>query len=268
MTMFKGCAITLLIVLAVVCAAPGAYGELDIHRLSAQDVKKVQTTLSQLSPLIKQRREKANLATLTFDELYAPLSNSSKTFLKNFQQIDAKKLNINIPYRGMAVGNEEFILIKGQSVNVNGKREPLPPQFLTKEVYQRYTAMMDAMQKDIGKRLYVESGYRSSAYQLYLFLASLKNHSYSIRETAKFVALPGYSEHGDPQHQAIDFISETGVNQDSPKEFENLPEYRWLLANAKTFDFVLSYPKDSKEGITFEPWHWRYNGQGKKLAIG
>jgi LAS superfamily LD-carboxypeptidase LdcB len=258
MATLKGCAITLLMISAVICAAPPAYGDLDINRLSSQDVKKVQTLLVQLSPLINQRREKANLATLTLDELYTPLSKSNKIFIKSFQQLDAKKLNINLPYRGMAVGNEEFVLIKGQSVRIKGKSEPLPPQFLTKEVYQYYTAMMDAMQKDIGKRLCVESGYRSSAYQLYLFLASLKNHRYSIRETAKFVALPGYSEHGDPRHQAIDFINENGVNQDSPAEFEKLPEYQWLLKNAKPFGFVLSYPRNSKEGITFEPWHWRY----------
>jgi LAS superfamily LD-carboxypeptidase LdcB len=266
MTPFQRCAITLLIIAAPLCAVPTVYGGLDLNRLSTQDIKKVETVLKQLSPLIKLRREKANLATLTFDELYAPLSKSSKTFLKTFQQLDAKKLNINLPYRGMADGNEAFILIKGQHVRINGKDEPLPPQFLTKEVYQHYTAMMDAMQKDIGKRLYVESGYRSSAYQLYLFLASLKNHNYSIRETAKFVALPGYSEHGDPRHQAIDFINENGVNQDRPKEFEKLPEYQWLLANAKTFGFALSYPRDSKEGITFEPWHWRYNEPDKKLG--
>ena len=42
------------------------------------------------------------------------------------------------------------------------------------------------------------------------------------------------------------------------KEFEKLPEYQWLLINAKNFGFVLSYPKDSKDGIVFEPWHWRY----------
>lgn len=258
MVPFKGCAITLLVVLAAMCAAPFAYGGLDVNRLSRQDIKKVETVLKQLSPLITQRRVKANLATLTFDDLYAPLDKSNRVFLKNFQHLDANQLNIKLPYRGMAAGREDFVLIKGQSVNVNGKREPLPPQFLTKEVFQSYTAMMDAMQKDIGKRLYVESGYRSSAYQLYVFVNTLKNHDYSIRETAKFVALPGYSEHGDPNHQAIDFINENGVNQDRPKEFEKLPEYQWLLTNAKKFGFVLSYPKDSKDGITFEPWHWRY----------
>jgi LAS superfamily LD-carboxypeptidase LdcB len=265
MATFKRCAFTLLIVSAVLCAAPCASGSLDLNKLSPQDIKKAETILTRLSPLIKQRREKANLATLTFDELYAPLSKSGKAFLEKFLQLDAKKININLPYRGMAAGNEEFVLIKGQTVNVNGKCEPLPPQFLTKTVYQSYVAMMDAMQKDIGRRLFVESGYRSSAYQLYLFLASLRKHSYSIRETAKFVALPGYSEHGDPRHQAIDFVNENGINQDQPKEFEKLPEYQWLLANAKIFDFVLSYPKDSQAGIAFEPWHWRHDDRNGKI---
>lgn len=260
---FKGCAITLLVVSAVLCAAPCAHGSLDVNRLSLQDIKKVEKVLARLSPLIKERREKANLATLTFDELYAPLDKSGRVFLEKFQHLDANQLNIKLPYRGIATGREEFVLLKGQSVNVNGKREPLPPQFLTKEVYQNYTTMMAAMQKDIGRRLYVESGYRSSAYQLYVFINTLKNHRYSIRETATFVALPGYSEHGDPNHQAIDFINENGVNQDRPKEFEKLPEYQWLLKNAKNFGFVLSYPKDSNDGIAFEPWHWRYEKPAK-----
>ena len=120
--------------------------------------------------------------------------------------------------------------------------------------------MMDAMQKDLGKHLYVESGYRSSAYQLYLFVGSLKNHNYSIRETAKFVALPGHSEHGCPRQQAIDFVNEDGIDgQNNPKFFEVLPEYAWLTKNAQNFNFALSYPKDSNDGIAFEPWHWHYN---------
>ena len=238
--------------------------ELTTERLSKQDIKRVETLLVKLSPIIKQRRAQQTLVTLTFDELYAPLSKSNKAFLKSFQNLNAEKLNIKLPYRGIAAGNEDFVAIKGQQITVNGTPTPLPPQFLTKEVFQSYMTMMAAMQKDIGRRLYVESGYRSSAYQLYLFVSYLKKHDYSIRETAKFIALPGYSEHGDPNHQAIDFINENGINQDRPKEFENLLEYQWLLKNAKKFNFVLSYPKNSKEGITFEPWHWRYE---RKLTV-
>ena len=76
------------------------------------------------------------------------------------------------------------------------------------------------------------------------------------------MALPGYSEHGSVKHQALDFINTDGINgEDNPEEFEALEENRWLLKNAKKFGFVLSYPKNDKSGITWEPWHWRYEGK-------
>jgi D-alanyl-D-alanine carboxypeptidase len=97
---------------------------------------------------------------------------------------------------------------------------------------------------------------------LYLFVFYLSNHAYSIRETVKYVALPGYSEHGCPRRQALDFINEEGINGDGcPEQFEALAENAWLLKNAHKFNFVLSYPKDAKEGITYEPWHWRIEGK-------
>ena len=237
-----------------------ALAQLDINRLSVDDINKVGILLGKLDPLIQTRREKNNLASLTGDELYAPLSESQKIFLKNFENLDANALSVKIPYLGIAAGNEELVIIKGQKIKVKDKFQTLPPQFLPKDVNQSYTQMMDAMQKDLGKHLYVESGYRSSAYQLYLFVGSLKNHNYSIRETAKFVALPGHSEHGCPRQQAIDFVNEDGIDgQGNPRLFEVLPEYAWLTKNAQNFNFALSYPKDSNDGIAFEPWHWHYN---------
>ncbi|MCX5635305.1 MAG: M15 family metallopeptidase [Planctomycetota bacterium] len=239
-----------------------ALADPNVNRLSPPDVNKVEIILDRFAPVIKERREKNNLASLTLDELYAPLTESQKIFLKNFENLDANTLSVKIPYLGIVANNEELVTIKGQKIKVNGEFQTLPPQFLPKDVNQSCTKMMDAMQKDLGKRLYVESGYRSSAYQLYLFLASLKNHNYSIRETAKFVALPGYSEHGCPRLQAIDFVNEDGIDgQNNPQLFEVLPEYAWLVKNAQNFNFSLSYPKDSNDGIAFEPWHWHYNKQ-------
>ncbi len=232
---------------------------LNLDRLSDADIQKVQTLLAKLEPLMTERKTKQNLATLTFPELYAPLNPGERQFLKKFQNLEPGPLNVKIPYRGLATGKEELVLVKGQKVNEKGKEREIPPQFVPTEVFKAYTVMMAAMQKDLGRRLYVESGYRSSAYQLYLLVYYLKNHRYSIRQTAKFVALPGYSEHGSPEHQALDFINRDGINgEDNPKEFEDLPEFRWLVKNAGKFGFVLSYPRGSKEGITYEPWHWRY----------
>lgn len=241
-----------------------AFAQLNLDRLSQQDILKVKNLLNQLEPLIDHRTKEASLATLTFKELYAPLTKDEAEFLKSFQGLDAKTLNVKIPFRGMATGEEPLFKIAGQKIRCvkveNGELRDLPIQYLPQEVYEKNEEMMQAMQKDIGKRFYIESGYRSSAYQLYLFVYYLKNHDYSIRETTKFVALPGYSEHGAPAHQAVDYINEMGINgEENIKEFEDLPEYQWLLKNAHRFGFVLSYPKTDKSGITYEPWHWRFD---------
>ncbi len=231
----------------------------NFDHLPDRDIQQVRNLLKKLEPLIQEREKKKNLSTLTFPELYAPLDQDEKKFLKKFQALKGKKLNVKIPFREIATGQEKLVTITGQKVKIKNEEKELPPQFLPEEVSLHYNDMMSAMKKDIGKRLYVESGYRSSAYQLYLFIFYLQNHAYSIRETVKFVALPGYSEHGSPNHQAIDFINEEGINgEDHPEEFEILEEYRWLNANAARFGFVLSYPKNAPNGITFEPWHWRY----------
>jgi D-alanyl-D-alanine carboxypeptidase len=139
---------------------------------------------------------------------------------------------------------------------------PLNPQYLPREALEAYERMMAAMQADLGQRLLVESGYRSPAYQLYLFLFYLPKHDHSMTETNRFVALPGHSEHGYPPRQAIDFINEEGINgEDDPAAFEALPEYRWLQEHAHAFGFFLSYPRDNPYGTAFEPWHWHYERQ-------
>lgn len=262
MKKFLLCACVLFLSVPVCSAA------LDLDKLPEQDVQQVKDLIAKLDPYIREREAAENLATLTFDELYAPLNEADRAFLKSFQDIDPRAAGVRIPYREIATGQEELVVIRGQKMMVtkDGKEEEkiVPPQYLPPKVFQKYTEMMDAMQKDLGKRLLVESGYRSSAYQLYLFVYYLKNHEYSIKETVKFVTLPGYSEHGSPNHQAIDFINESGINgEEVSEEFEALPEYAWLQKNAAKFDFVHSYPRGASGGITFEPWHWRYEPDEK-----
>jgi len=63
----------------------------------------------------------------------------------------------------------------------------------------------------------------------------------------------------------IDFINEKGINGEvNPEDFEVLPEYAWLTANAAQFHFYLSYPKNHPTGIAFEPWHWHFEPSGKE----
>lgn len=254
-------------------ALPFCSYALNVEKLPDEDIAMVKQVIAKLQPLIREHDSKETLATLTFAELYKPLTKKEKKFLKQFQGLTKEGTGVKIPFLGLSTGEKGLVMIKGQKVKEKVRKtgkdgkvttelipRVLPPQYLPKPVYEKYVEMMDAMEKDIGKRLYLESGYRSSAFQLYLLVYYLQNHAYSIRETAKFVALPGFSEHGCPRLQALDFINEDGVNGDpNVAEFEALPENRWLLEHAREFGFVLSYPKRSSTGITYEPWHWRYD---------
>ncbi len=125
-------------------------------------------------------------------------------------------------------------------------------QYLPKPVLSAFWKMHENLYMDTGKKLKIFSGYRSPAYQAIIFLKCLKENNFDFLRTAKRVAFPGYSEHGDPKKQAIDFAFTIS--------FEKTREYKWLLQNANKYGFFLSYPKDNKDGIMFEPWHWRFNG--------
>lgn len=35
---------------------------------------------------------------------------------------------------------------------------------------------------------------------------------------------------------------------------------RWLLLNAPDYGFELSFPAANAQGVTWEPWHWRWVG--------
>jgi hypothetical protein len=210
---------------------------------------------------VPKRQKEGSAPLMTFEELYQGLGAEEGAFLDRVRAINPKK---SFGFRGAHLGSPsegvQFERLKGQTYRKNGRKEKLGPQYLPENVYQAYRSMMKEMKKELGKRLLVESGYRSPAYQLYTFLFYTPKHHYSLVETGHWVALPGYSEHGAPGRQAIDFINQEGINgEENVEEFERLPEYEWLLTNAGRFGFELSYPR-RKKGITFEPWHWRFVG--------
>lgn len=235
------------------------FNTVNVDSLARRDRENVVRILGKLDPVITERRARRDLAALTIEELYAPLDAQEQAFLRRFEDLDVAQFNQSIPYQGISQVQPELVIITGQKINPSTGPEEIPPQFLPKPVYDAFVSMSSAMKAEIGKTVYVTSGYRSPAYQLYLFLFYLQNHDYSIRETARFVAWPGYSEHGNPERQAIDLVNEEGIDgQNNPAEFEALPEYHWLLKNAGKYGFELSYPKNST--MAFEPWHWRYKG--------
>lgn len=202
---------------------------------------------------------------ITFDELYQGLSQEEIALAERIRAIDPQKdFDFQGAYQGIEVGDTKFLRLENQWIEKDGKPVELNPQYVPEKVYAAFVAMMNAMQADIGKRLYIESAYRSPAYQLYTFLYYTPSHNYSLVETGHWVAIPGYSEHGQPRVQALDLINAEGINGDDDgqtvEDFENLPEYTWLQSHASDYGFVLSYPR-AQSGITFEPWHWSYRAE-------
>ena len=236
--------------------------DLSLERLSEKHIGQVQRILAALQPMIQSREAAESLATLSFEELYTPLSQEDREFVRWFQHFDPVQAGINTRWHGIADGLVKLTAVSGQKVRKGGQAFVIPTQYVPPKVFKAYQRMMSAMNKDLGKRLYIESAYRSSAYQLYLFLFFLQNHDYSIRETAHWNAFPGYSEHGNPEQQALDFMNEEGITgEGDPEEFARLPEYAWLLEHGPSYGFELSFPKQDVQGIGFEPWHWRYVGR-------
>jgi len=156
-----------------------------------------------------------------------------------------------------------LVKIPPTKIKPNGQEKTISSQYCPDASYQDYLRMMAAMQQDLGRQLFINSGYRSPGMQAHLFLYYLaRNHHYSLQDTARWVAFPGYSEHGAPVNNALDFINPDGISGEepgqTPEDFEKLAEYRWLLAHAREYNFHLSYPRGNQLGISFEPWHWHW----------
>ena len=231
---------------------------LNVQRLEPQERETLQATLIALDPAISAKKRDGTANVLTWDELYAPLAPVQRAFLDEMRRLKAESLGATSHFFGEVSGTD-LAPVGAQQTVKNGVAAPLDPQYLPRTVLTAYERMMEAMRRDLDRRLLVESGYRSPAYQLYLFMFYMPKHGFSIVETNRFVALPGHSEHGYPQRQAIDFINESGVNgEDHPEEFEALPEYRWLQQHAHEFGFAISYPRGNAQHTSFEPWHWHY----------
>ena len=240
--------------------APSA-AALNVAQLEPQERDTLQATLTALDPPIAEKKRDGTANVLTWDELYGPLSPQQRAFLDELRKLKAASLGATSHFFGEAAGADLAPVGLQQTVK-DGVPTPLDPQYLPGKTLAAYRRMMEAMRQDLGRRLLVESGYRSPAYQLYLFMYYMPKHGWSIVETNRFVALPGHSEHGYPPRQAIDFINEAGINgEDHPEEFEALPEYRWLQQRAHEFGFALSYPRNNPLNTSFEPWHWHHESQ-------
>jgi D-alanyl-D-alanine carboxypeptidase len=127
---------------------------------------------------------------------------------------------------------------------------------------------MMATARQSGVSLWIVSAYRSHARQTRNFNNNINilvshgwNREEAYWETARYIAIPGTSEH--EAGLAVDFNL---INE----RFDQTREFAWLIENSVYYGFILRYPQDTEHitNIIYEPWHFRYVGinHAKKIV--
>lgn len=116
-----------------------------------------------------------------------------------------------------------------------------------------------------GIELAVLSGHRSVALQKQVFFEVMSERNQSSRERARVSAPPGFSEHSTGF--AVDLGDATLPHTHLSASFDTTPAFRWLKQNAARYHFQLSFPRANAQGVSYEPWHWRFEGTTEALRL-
>tara|TARA_B100000214_G_C23843696_1_gene570039 strand:+ start:77 stop:787 length:711 start_codon:yes stop_codon:yes gene_type:complete len=170
------------------------------------------------------------------------VSQDPKDSLNTSKNIESKSLLGHLPYP--EASKEELVLFS-------------PGIYVHKDIYEKFKEMQFiAAQKGISLQLL--SGYRSIDLQRDIFYENKSIRSQTAIERSWDSAPPGYSEHSTGY--AIDVGDGNYPNTHFEVEFEQTPAFKWMKRFASKYHFVLSFPPNNKQGVTYEPWHWRFEG--------
>ncbi len=133
---------------------------------------------------------------------------------------------------------------------------------LRRAAAERFRAMVAAAQQE-GIVLTPLSGFRSKQDQDYLFFEVKEQRAQRAQERALVSAPPGYSEHHTGY--AVDIGDGSQPETHLSVAFAQTRAFQWLQANAARFSFELSFPEDNAQGVSYEPWHWRFVGDRHSL---
>ncbi|MGB1776557.1 MAG: M15 family metallopeptidase [Synechococcus sp.] len=125
-------------------------------------------------------------------------------------------------------------------------------------------AMRQAAAAD-GVDLRLLSGFRSTALQNSIFFDVASERNQTAEERARVSAPPGYSEHSTGY--AVDLGDGDAPETNLSVSFEQTRSFRWLQDHAARYHFVLSFPDGNRQGVSYEPWHWRYEGTADALRL-
>ncbi len=127
---------------------------------------------------------------------------------------------------------------------------------LRREAYLAFKRMMnDANRQGITIRFV--SCFRSASYQEGPYKRNMR-----INPKQKASAKPGHSEH---QLGTAADVSSRSAGWKLSQRFFYTKEYKWIKRNARKYGIYVSYPKGTRKGYIWEPWHLRYWGENVKF---
>ncbi len=143
------------------------------------------------------------------------------------------------------------------AVNTGGKRIRL-----RKSAGKKFEQMVKDARK-AGIRLVPISGFRSVKEQEKLFIRVGAQRNQTPAQRASVSAPPGHSEHHTGY--AVDIGDGEVPATNLSTKFEDTKAFKWLEANAPRYSFELSFPEGNSQGVSYEPWHWRFVGDRDSL---
>ena len=129
------------------------------------------------------------------------------------------------------------------------------PVRLTPRAAAAWHRMREAAARD-GVVLAPLSGFRSITRQTRLIRTKLATGR-PLEDILRYVAAPGYSEHHTGRAIDIGDPEDTSVEE----SFARTRAHRWLRRHAAQFGFTMTYPRDNRFGIGYEPWHWCFGAR-------
>lgn len=148
---------------------------------------------------------------------------------------------------------------KSISYKVNDKTVTM--SMITIDAFNR---LMDDFYAETGCRdVMVVSGFRTEEFQRQLYADRVASEG--VEAAAKYVALPGQSEHHTGLAMDLSVYTDSGESY-AVRTYEKC---RWLVDNFEKYGFILRYPEEKANitGISYESWHYRYVGAPHSLIM-
>ena len=121
--------------------------------------------------------------------------------------------------------------------------------------------MLESAQSQGVTGFYLASTYRSYAEQSRIWDNKLAHDPHYGENNTPVASMPP----GASEHQTGLAFDITSLNHPSMSAgYAKTEQAQWLAAHAHEFGFVLRYPegKEALTGVIYEPWHFRYVGEG------